>query len=293
MKYSAENLLALFDIESKAVDPAEVRKIVRGAGEVINYCIKTIRSGNQIEVEGYPIWSTEPAIPGDPQSKKSAEAISRANAKNARKHFERKMNANFTDDDYRIDLTYADDYLPDADQAWKDVRNYLRRVKYACRKQGLPPPKYMGVSEGRREGSKQKRVHHHIVIACGLSRDELEAIWKKGRVRADRLQADRYGYAALAKYMMKEPEGAKRYFCSRNLKEPKVTISGTRISFRKVERLVVDVEENAPEIFQKMYKGCEYLDCVAKRTKYVSGMYIYARLRMPERKPKKRKGRKP
>ena len=63
------------------------------------------------------------------------------------------------------------------------------------------------------------------------------SIWRKGSVRTDRLQADRFGYTALARYLMKEPEGAKRYFCSRNLKEPVITVSDTKLSIRKAERI--------------------------------------------------------
>jgi len=189
------------------------------------------------------------------------------------------MNTNFTDLDYRIDLTYADDFLPDPLQAKLDVENYLRRVKYACRKQGLPSPRYMGVSEGKREGSRQKRVHHHLVISCSITRDELEAIWKKGRARAEHLQADRFGYTALARYLMKEPEGAKRYFCSRNLKEPVITTSDTKLSIRKVERIALAMEENASEIFRQLYKDCEFLSCKVKHSDFVTGVYIYVRLR--------------
>ena len=248
-------------------------------GTILQYRTKTIRSGDQVEVESFPIWSTAPTFPDGSPIRKSAEAIARANARNARKYFERKMNANFCDRDYRIDLTYAGDELPDAAQAQRDVQNYLRRVKYACRKQGLPQPKYMGVSEGKREGSRQKRVHHHIVISCGLSREELERIWRKGRVRTDRLQADRFGYSALAHYLLKEPEGAKRYFCSRNLKEPIITVSDTKLSIRKAERIAQSAEENAPAIFAKLYPDHEFLDCQVKRSDFVTGVYIYVRLR--------------
>jgi len=276
MRHSGENWLELFSIDQTSGKPTVPPRVMWGEGTVLNYRVKTIRSGTQIEVETVPVWSTAPI--GFPV-KKSREAINRANAENTRKHFERKMNTNFTDLDYRIDLTYADDYLPDALQAKLDVENYLRRVKYACRKKGLPPPRYMGVSEGKREVSRQKRIHHHIVVSCDLARDELEAIWKKGRVRAEHLQADRYGYTALARYMMKEPEGAKRYFCSRNLKEPNITTSDTKLSIRKAERIALAVEENAPEILQKLYKDCEFLDCKVKHSDFVAGVYIYLRLR--------------
>jgi hypothetical protein len=291
MQHSAEELLALFDIEGKDAGDLLPPRVCRSGGTVLGYRVKTIRSGEQVEVEAFPIWSIAPTMPDGTPVRKSAEAIARANARNARKYFERKMNTNFTGQDYRMDLTYADDRLPDATQAQRDMQNFLRRVKYACKKQGLPPPKYMGVSEGKREGSRQKRVHHHIVISCGLSREELEGIWKKGRVRTDRLQADRYGYTALARYLLKEPEGAKRYFCSRNLKEPVITVSDTKLSLRKAERIAQSAEECAPAIFTKLYPDHEFLDCQVKRSDFVAGVYIYVRLRKQHTNKQRRDAR--
>ncbi|HNW87937.1 MAG TPA: hypothetical protein PKJ47_13490 [Candidatus Limiplasma sp.] len=282
MRYTPDNWLELFDVEGMAHEDWPPPRAIRPEGTVLGYRTKTIRAGEQIEVMSYPIWSTAPELPDGAPVKKSAVAIARANAENARKHFERKMNTNFCDRDYRIDLTYTDDFLPDAAQARLDVQNYLRRVKYACRKAGLPQPRYMGVSEGKREGSRQKRVHHHIVISCGLPREELESIWKKGRVRTDRLQADRFGYTALARYLMKEPEGAKRYFCSRNLKEPTITVSDTKLSIRKAERIAQAAEESAPAIFERLYPGCEFLDCQVRHSDFVAGVYISVRLRKRE-----------
>ncbi len=279
MQFTAEDLLEQLGMVIKGAGDLLPPRVSRSGGTVLGYRVKTIRSGEQVEVEAFPIWATAPTMPDGSPIRKSAEAIARANARNACKYFERKMNANFCYLDYRIDLTYADDRLPDASQAQRDAQNYLRRVKYACKRKGLPPPRYMGVSEGKREGSRQKRVHHHIVISCGLSREELEAIWKKGRVRTDRLQADRYGYTALARYLMKEPEGAKRYFCSRNLKEPVITVSDTKLSLRKAERIAQSAEENAPAIFLKLYPDHEFLDCQVKRSDFVAGVYIYVRLR--------------
>ncbi len=280
MKFPSEKWSELFDKEVKGA--AGYRSALARNG-VQGYRCKTYRVGTQVEVEIYPIWYT------GAESKKARESMStevqkRQNSKNARKHFGRKMNLNFTDADFRMDFTYTDDFLPSAAQAKKDMENYLRRVKYACKKQKLPNPKYMGVTEGKREGSRQKRVHHHLVISCGLARDELEAIWGKGRVRAEHLQADRYGYTALANYLMKAPESGHRYFCSRNLKEPKPTISDTKLSMRKAERLALDVEANGIEIFKKLYAGCELLECEVKHSDYVAGVYIYARLWKGDRK---------
>jgi len=279
MGNSSENWLAIFD---QPCEPSAANlRAVLGEGSILNYRMKTIRAGNQIEVEIYPTWATG-AERVKAEAHMTREVQQRQNAKNARKRFERKLNMNFTDADYRIDCTYAEDELPDEEQAQLDVRNYLRCVKAACVKRGFPLPLYMGVSEGKCAGSRQTRVHHHIVISCGLSRDDLEHLWGKGRVRSARLQADRFGYTALAKYLMKAPNGAKRYFCSRNLQEPVVTIADTRVSIRKADRLAQNTEENAPAIFSKLFQNCELLNCEVKRSVFVAGVYIYTRLRIED-----------
>ena len=133
MRYTLDNWLGIFDDAWDTSGDRMPPRAFKPEGTVLGYRTKTIRSGEQIEVMSYPIWSTVPTLPDGAPVKKSAAAIARANAETARKHFERKMNTNFCDRDYRIDLTYAGDALPDAVQARQDVQNYLRRVKYACR----------------------------------------------------------------------------------------------------------------------------------------------------------------
>jgi len=289
MRCIGENWLELFDTECRADDGWRPSRTARSAGgSIITYRTQTIRAGEQIEVRAYPIWNTAPEIPGDPKNRKSPEAMARANETNARLKFARKANTNFTAADTLLTTTYTEGYLPDAEQAKRDMRNYLNRINHACKKAGLPNARYMGVTEGKREGSKQTRLHHHCLISCGLSREELEGLWKMGRVRAERLQPDRYGLTALANYLMKNPQGAKRYFCSRNLKEPVITKADTKLSIRRAERMAADVEEAAPEIFRKLYPDCEFLDCNVKRGKFVEGVYICAKLRkVATEKPKK------
>lgn len=99
MHYVGDKWLALFALEKASDEPIPPSSLKHGDSTVINYRVKTILSGNQIEVEAVPIWSTAPSmIP----VKKSPEAIRRANAENTRKHFERKMNANFCDEDFQV-----------------------------------------------------------------------------------------------------------------------------------------------------------------------------------------------
>ena len=258
-----------------------------------NYRVKTIKAGNQLEVEAYPIWNTV----GEryrAEQLVTKEAQRNLNARNARKHLSRKLNANFTDADLSVTLTYGEGEVPDIDGARTDMRNYIKRIKRARAKRGLPPPKYIYVIEYGEGDGRRKRVHHHLIISGGMERDEVEALWRKGRVNADRLKADAYGYEALARYLLKEKrarsaEGqGKCYSCSRNLKDPTITISDTKLSKRQAQRLAEDVESSAPEIFGRLYPAYEYNDCRVARSDFVAGVYVYARLhREPKEKPKK------
>ena len=65
------------------------------------------------------------------------------NDKNARRYFVQLGNLNFGDDPdaLHVTATYSAKYLPPTvEAAEKEVSNYLRRVAYARKKEGLPPP---------------------------------------------------------------------------------------------------------------------------------------------------------
>ena len=74
---------------------------------------------------------------------------------------------------------------------------FLRRVRSQSRKRGLPAPRFIAVTEWREEGDglPAVRVHHHVVLSCGLSRDELEGLWYRGASAGPR-QAEPDGAAS-------------------------------------------------------------------------------------------------
>ena len=68
------------------------------------------------------------------------------NDKNARRYFVQTANLNFGDDPgaLHVSATYSGKYLPPTvEEAEREVTNYLRRVQYQRKKQGLPPLKYI------------------------------------------------------------------------------------------------------------------------------------------------------
>lgn len=202
---------------------------------------KKIYSGPMLEVEMYQISKEDRRQSRRKKEKLTKPAQRNLNFKNARKHFTRLLNTNFDDKDVHLTLTYRDDDLPiNMEQASKDFRNFIRRVKYRRKKQGLPELKYMAVLEQSGDDGRATRAHHHVIMSGDMDRDELEAIWKKGRCNASRLQPDDHGLEGLAKYLTKKRKAGKLWTQSRNLKQPTVKTNDWKISRRKFYNYAAD-----------------------------------------------------
>lgn len=171
------------------------------------------------------------------------------NEKNAKRYLVQIGNGNFHIGDLHTSCTYSEDNLPGTvEEAERIVGNYLRRIAYRRQKLGLDPLKYILVTEYRfaKGGEQLKRIHHHIIMNGGMVRDEVEMMWtaqrinwrkadgtdkweaqtyrdsikRLGWVNADRLQMNENGIEGLCKYIVKDPQGKKRYSSSRNLERP-------------------------------------------------------------------------
>lgn len=285
MPYSAENYEFLFDRSEELKESTFDRLRHK---DVFRYRAKTIKAGNVLEVEVFPIWNTRrEAIRA--KRHKTRQAQKNLNDKNAKKKLIRKINANFTEEDLCITLTYKDS-VPDEEQARRDIRNYIRRVREWRRKHGLSELKYVYVIEFGGSDGRRKRVHHHVIMS-GMDRNEAERLWNgKGWANTRRLQPDDYGLEALARYITKEPHGGKRWCASRNLVEPKETTADTKISKRRVEKMAMDFEGAPAAIFGKLFPDYVFNDCTVRHSEFVAGAYIYARLhRRPAQPEKKRK----
>ena len=272
MRKSAESYEFLFEQSGEICEDAFERLRHR---DVANYRAKTIKSGDVLEVEIFPIWKTGNQAK-EAKRRTTKEAQKKLNEKNAKKKFIRKINANFSSEDLSVTLTYRDE-APDEQQARKDIRNYIRRIREWRRKHGMSELKYAYVMEYGGKDGRRKRVHHHIIMS-GIDRDTAEKLWGKGYANAHRLQPDDYGMEALARYMLKEPKGGKRWAASKNLVDPKITESDTKISKRKVERMAQDFEEVPARIFGKLFPGYTFDACQVRFSAFVSGAYVYAHM---------------
>jgi hypothetical protein len=245
---------------------------------------RTIISGEMLESEIYPCFSKKD-IPRRDKEKPSREAQQNLNDKNAKKKIKRLIHTNFKfREDLIVDPSYEDHYLPTEAEAKKDMINFIRRLKRARKKLGLSPLKYIYVIGYEEEGKKTKRIriHHHMVIN-DMDRDLVESLWGKGRIQTRRLQPDDFGVEGRATYMInhmaKQSKGAKRWFASRNLKQPRVYKSFTKLSKRKMEQLArkeIDWEETFEKLYKEKYK---YSDCKMYESEITGGFYLYCRMR--------------
>lgn len=220
------------------------------------------------------------------RSKPTSAAQAKLNQRHREEKLVRLLHANFTPDDLEIHLTYQ--HQPESpEEAQRLLRNYIRRVQRARKKQGLPPLKYIAVTE---KGSKNGRYHHHVTLSGGMDRDELEKLWGLGYANSRRLQFTESGLAGLGHYIVKSPLYTRAWNASKNLIDPEPKTRDGRISGRRAEELVRDTTNNAE--YEKLYPGYFLADAGAWHNDVNGGKYIVARFYRRDGvfiKPKRRK----
>lgn len=296
---SAEKYEILFDLPRGEMNQTEVGAIRT----------KTIKAGDTLEVECFPIVRIDAGARREAIRRKSTQAQENLNINNTRKKICRLLENNFSEGDYGLHLTidygvyehgrmnkreYIDRVeksgLPTEDDgAKKLIKNYLRRVKREMKRRGQDPMalKYIYVIESNGGGKKDdpepmfEKYHFHAAISApGLDRNDLERLWDAGYANCDRLDFKHNGLQAFAKYITKQRKAVRRWARSRNLIEPVATVSDRKISKRRAAMIAMDVNQFGREIFEKLYPGYRCTDEVRVRfSEFVQGAYIYARLR--------------
>ena len=241
--------------------------------------------GDYMEVNIYPVHGK--TISRRKKAKPTKEVQQKLNDIYAENKLVRKGNANFTDHDLKVELTYSPAHLPGTlEEAEKELRNFIRKVKRYRKKHGLSELKYISTTE---TGKKSNRYHHHLIMSGGIDLYDLVQMWGKGIVGTDLLVFDGNGIASLIRYMIKqvmpkgmsesnlsEFEGKKRYSCSRNLVDPPAKQRDNRFSKRQVTDLAKNIEDKP--IFEKLYAGYFISEVKKVYSEINGGVYLYIRL---------------
>ena len=258
----------------------------------MGYRRRTTVSGPRIDAEVFPVFGRNQR--GDLRRTKhqiTREAQQRANDERSRLHLIQLVEANFTEKDVSITLTY-EGTPPEPERVDKDVRNFLNRVKRRRKKAGLDELKYIyaiGGDEMPAPGYSGKRPHIHMIMNGGIDRDELEAIWAKGRANCDRRQPRDEGLGGIATYFTRQkqdrPEkpGVKKWRGSRNLKQPVRRSRDARMPNSRVKRIARDFRNEAKDVMEKLYPGYQLQDVQVRYSDIVDGVYIRCVLRRRRR----------
>ena len=242
----------------------------------MGYRTRTTVAGPRLEVEIYPMFGREAAGRARAAKKnETPEKMQKLNRERAIRHLIQLADANLTDQDIHLTLTYRN--APTERRAWADVKNFLRTVKRRREQYGMSPLKYFYTIEGNENGNKE-RLHAHVLMSGGISREELEEIWANGWANADRLQPDERGMEAIIRYITKEQD-KRKWHRSRNMAQPKQRTSDSKISNAKVKRIAMSFQAEAKEIMEKLYPKYGYVDTDVRFSDSVDGAYIRVLMR--------------
>ena len=270
---------------------------------------KTVRAGDSLEVECFPIINIAQDIKREARRRASTKAQENLNLKNTRKQIRRLMEKNFTSADFVLHPTF--DYgfvdrafanMKDELKAWEEagfpaddddarriIKNYIARIRRLIKRRGGDPKKfkYIYVIETTREprdsdfNALPARYHYHMVISSLgiLTPEDLAELWGFGYAKAEPLDFRFNGLEGLSKYITKQRRITRRWARSKNLQEPDIRVSSRKISRRRAALIAADVQANAKEIFEKIYPGYTLQEAEVKYSDFVPGAYIYARMR--------------
>lgn len=273
---------------------------------------KITKAGKLLNTDFYPCFDNGRKIPTQPKVQGSTEAQKLYNKNKAKKELVYIINENFDEEDIIMHPTYKACNAPQSEEeARKDMVNYLRRVKRLRAKELLKvtaaldalsdsealdgvrkrletqkakleaPLKYVYVIEKEvyKRGPYKGRAnwHFHMCITGGFDdRKVYERMWKGGlRTNADSFQPELFGPESIGKYMGKDPQGAKRFVCSRNIsrtyKKPRV--KNARFSAGHLAKLAQERCDDA-QYWEKRYPGYRFMRSFARFNDYNCHWYL-------------------
>lgn len=239
-------------------------------------------AGPRMECEIYPVFGREEETKARAAKlNRTPGKVRKQNLKRSEQHLIQLLDTNFTEKDLHVTLTYRGD-PPSYDQAMKDMRNYILKLKRYRKRKGLDELKYIYNIEGgrdQRSGYSIERMHIHLIVNGGMDREDLEAIWSNGYANCDRLQPNERGLEELGKYIIKQHEQGKRWCASRNLKQPKKRKSDVRTSNGMVKRMAMDMQAVAKAQMEKMYPSYRFVECKVYYSDILDGVYIKVLMR--------------
>ena len=258
----------------------------------ISYTTKTIKSGNQFEVEIYPAFKYSRDLPEGiickKKKKDTRQAQKNLNDRNSRKRLMRLVHTNFGPGDYWCTFTFKEEELPNGlEDAERLSKNFFKRMNRLRKKKRLDNAKYIYVIEEGTYGTE--RFHLHLIVDNGLSKEEVESKWGHGAVNIKTINY--YGdenLIGLCKYIVKDPEtykktafrikGKRQWGSSKgNLKEPQESINRSKFNKKRVMDMVLH-QDGISGVLENTYPGYQFKEVEVRYNDFNGLFYIYARM---------------
>lgn len=267
-----------------------MKKAIR---EVTYYCGKENRP-EYLEIDLFPFFNDDKRLKVRNRKEKMTTPKQKAlNDKMAKRYFSLLLKSNFREGDYHVTLSYSPKNNPESiEDAETELRNYIRRINHLRKKLGLKPVKYIYVTE---KGKKSGRIHHHLIVDKGLTREQLEELWSRqkkagqntremiGTVNADQLRFfDKRGIDALTAYLTKDPQGRRRWKQSKNLTKPQISRADAKTSRKRFEQLCLWPEdcEYTKSHFEKEHPGYELTELIKELNDETGNWHLTARMKL-------------
>lgn len=265
----------------------DLRKII-GQG----YTTKTIKSGNQFEIEIYPHFKrpltdylSKTIVKKRPSSKEQRIL----NNKNSRKMLERLIHCNFTAGDYWGTFTFDDANAPDDLKRTRQLfKNAVKRINRKRKNLGFKNAKYIYVTEKTKKG----RWHIHFLMDGALDIDFMRKVWKLGYsdIRKINYRGDE-DLIAIAKYMSKDAElypeqtpdsdseeSTRRWDRSKgNLAKPEERKNKSKFSKKQVIGMATD-QNSIQQMLEANYKNYNFKNAEVRFNEFNGLFYIHARM---------------
>lgn len=116
--------------------------------------------------------------------------------------------------------------------------------------------------------------HFHVFLTGGIDAETHEEMWPKGlRTNCCRYQPEKFGPEAAPRYMCKDPNGLKRFSCSRNLVKPLQKSKDGKISKGTVSK-IAKYRIDDKSFWEKKYKGYTFVRCYTRFNEYNGHWYV-------------------
>ncbi|MCQ2479008.1 MAG: hypothetical protein MJ120_00100 [Clostridia bacterium] len=268
---------------------------------------KRQKAGDMLIIDYYPVFDNGNKKPiRAAKEKRSTDEQIRYNRAQATRKLIMLVNANFSNEDFYLHLTFSAENEP-ADErcARKEISNFFRRVKrYRNRQLDVAETLYKEICEEakaypnsktiqkRREELKSKikelkadfkyiycvekknKWHFHLFMTgAGIEKKEIEQFWGKGFVRNNKYKPETFGPEAAAAYMAKDPKGSKSFAHSLNLKKPKTKKKIANFKHKKHFELATKRCDDK-KYWENKFKGYRFLRCNSRLNPYNNCYYI-------------------